>query len=61
MLTAKPPHKEFLDNFQFNANYDIIENKNYIKILGITLRNDMNMSTQVGNLCANLSNRLLAP
>ena len=58
MISCRPKHYGDLRNFSFKANNDIINNKNSIKILGITLKYDMNMDTQVGNLCANLHNRI---
>merc|ERR1712105_439770 len=35
-----------------------IHNKPTIKILGITLRNNLSMETQIGTLCANLHSRI---
>merc|ERR1712240_591668 len=58
MLPSKPAQHNFTSNFQFRANTHITQNKTYIKILGITIRHNLDMNTQVGNLCSNLSNRL---
>ena len=54
MISAKPAHNEFVNRFQFKANDNIIKNKNHIKIFGITLQNNLYMSTQVGKICAKL-------
>ena len=58
MITAKPKHRNKFIDFNFTANTDIIHNKPTIKILGITLRNNLSMETQIGTLCANLHSRI---
>ena len=58
MLTYKPKHKQQLQNFHFKANNDIIENSTTLKILGYTIRHNLDMTTQIGNVCANLHHRI---
>jgi len=58
MITCKPKFKEHFKNFTFRANDDIIHCKSYIKILGITIRDTLDMKTQIGTICANLHHRI---
>ena len=58
MVSSRSKYFNYIKNFTFNAKNYIIEHKNSIKILRITLKHDMNMDLQVGNLCANLHNRI---
>ena len=36
------------------AGNDLIKNKTFIKILGFTIRNNLDLTTQIGNVCSNL-------
>ena len=58
MISTKNKNYNKITNFTFKANNDTITNKPSIKILGMTLTHDLNMDTQIGNLCANLHHRL---
>ena len=58
LLINKPKHNIFLKHFQFKAgNYTLLP-KNIIKILGVYIKKDFKMDSQVGRLCSNLHNRI---
>ena len=58
LLVNKPKHDIYTKNFTFLAGQFIIKTKKVIKILGIFIRKDLKMDTQVGNLCSELHNRI---
>ena len=58
IINCKPKFEKILKNFHFMAkNYKILPKKT-IKILGIYIRSDLKLDTQVGKLCAELQNRI---
>ena len=58
MLSHRPKFNNILSNFTFMAGNDLIKNKTFIKILGFTIRNNLDLTTQIGNVCSNLHYRL---
>merc|ERR1712240_205865 len=58
MLSHRPKFNNILSNFTFMAGNDLIKNKTCIKILGFTIRNNLDLTTQIGNVCSNLHYRL---
>ena len=58
MLSARNKYKDFMKNFSFYANNDIIYNTNKMKILGVILEQNLNWDIEIGTLCANLHSRL---
>ena len=57
MLSARNKYKDFMKNFSFFANNDMIINSNKIKILGVILEQNLNWDIEIGTLCANLHSR----
>ena len=58
LLINKPKHDIITKNFSFWAGNYLIKTKKVIKILGIYIRRDLKMDTQVGKLCSELHNRI---
>ena len=58
LINNIPKFNTLLKNFYFMANGYTIKPSNTIKILGVYLRNDLKIDTQIGRLCAELHNRL---
>merc|ERR1712240_403560 len=58
MLSHRPKFNNMLSNFIFMTGNDLIKNKTCIKILGFTIRNNLDLTTQIGNVCSNLHYRL---
>ena len=57
-LNYRPKYSLLLKNFFFMACNDKILPSNSIKILGVYIRSDLKLDTQIGKLCAELHNRI---
>ena len=57
-MVYKNKFKENLKDFYFWANDHKIVPKNMIKILGLFLRQDLKMDTQIGKMCGELHNKI---
>ena len=51
MLSARNKYKDFMKNFSFYANNDIIHTTNKMKILGVILEQNLNWDIEIGTLC----------
>ena len=58
LLNYKNKFKDIFKKIHFMAGNDKITPKNAIKILGVFIRSDLKLDTQIGKICANLHNRL---
>ena len=58
LLTMRPKFRYIFKNFTFIADGFVIVPKNVIKVLGIFIRSDLKLDTQVGIMAGNLHNRI---